>query len=37
MKLEYQPGSIEQWYERAVNLDRNWRESKRDEKRLRRS
>ena len=30
MELEYQLGFIEQWYERAINLDRNWRESRRD-------
>ena len=36
MEAERQPASIEQWYERAVNLDRNWRESRREEKRLRR-
>jgi len=29
------PTSIEQWYECATNLDRYWRESKREEKRLR--
>ena len=35
MKAENQPGSIEQWYKRATALDRNWRESKRKEERLR--
>ena len=28
-------GSIEQWYKRATALDRNWRESKREEEKLR--
>jgi len=27
--------SIEQWYRRAMALDRNWRKSKREEERLR--
>ena len=27
--------SIKQWYRRATALDRNWRESRREEKRLR--
>jgi len=35
MESENQPGSIKQWYKRAMALDRNWRESKRKEKRLR--
>ena len=35
MEAENQPGSIEQWYKRAMALDRNWRESKREEERLR--
>ena len=30
MELEYQLGFIKQWYEREINLDRNWRESRRD-------
>jgi len=34
IKLEYQLGTIEQWYKRATNLDRNWRESRRNEERL---
>jgi len=33
---EQQPESVEQWYNRAIFLDRNWRESKREEERLRR-
>ncbi len=35
MKVENLPASIEQWYRRAIALDRNWRESRREEKRLR--
>ena len=35
MKAENPPASIEQWYRRATALDRNWRESRREEKRLR--
>jgi len=35
MKAERPPTSIEQWYECATNLDRHWRESKREEKRMR--
>ena len=35
MEVENQPGSIEQWYRRAMALDRNWRESRREEERLR--
>ena len=35
MEAEYQPGSIKQWYKRAIALDRNWRESKREEESLR--
>ena len=34
MGAENQPGSIEQWYKRAMALDRNWRESRREEKRM---
>jgi len=34
MKLENPPTSIEQWYRRAMALDRNWRESKREKERL---
>jgi len=36
MEAENQPSSIEQWYRRAIALNRNWRESRREEKRLRR-
>jgi len=35
MEAENSPASIEQWYRRATALDRNWRESRREEKRLR--
>ena len=35
MEVENLPASIEQWYRRATALDRNWRESRREEKRLR--
>ena len=35
MEVESQPGSIEQWSRRAMALDRNWRESRREEERLR--
>jgi len=34
MEAENQLSSIEQWYKRAMALDRNWRESKREEERL---
>ena len=35
MEVENQPNSIEQWFKRATALDRNWRESRREEERLR--
>jgi len=35
MKAERPLMSLEQWYEYATNLDRHWRESKREKKRLR--
>ena len=35
MEAENLPASIEQWYRRVTALDRNWRESRREEKRLR--
>ena len=35
MEVKNPPASIEQWYKRATALDRNWRESKRKEERLR--
>ena len=35
MEVENSPASIEQWYRKATALDRNWRESRREEERLR--
>ena len=35
MESENLPTLIEQWYRRAMALDRNWRESRREEERLR--
>ena len=35
MEAENPLTSIEQWYKRATALDRNWRESKREEEKLR--
>ena len=35
IKAEKQLGSIEQWFKKSIVLDRNWRESKREEERLR--
>jgi len=35
METENLPTSIENWYRRATVLDRNWRESRREEERLR--
>jgi len=35
IEAENPPTSIEQWYRRATALDRNWRESRREEERLR--
>jgi len=35
MKAKNQPSSIEQWYRRTMALDWNWRESRREEERLR--
>ena len=35
MEAENLPTSIEQWYKRVTALDRNWRESRREEERLR--
>ena len=35
MEAENLPTSIEQWYRRAMALDRNWRESRREEEGLR--
>jgi len=36
MEMENPLASIEQWYKRATDLNRNWRECRREEKRLRR-
>ena len=35
MEAEKQPGSIEQWFKRAIALDRNWKESRREKERIR--
>ena len=35
MEMENLPASIEQWYRRIVTLDKNWRESRKKEERLR--
>ena len=35
METENSLASIEQWYKSATALDRNWRESKKEEERLR--
>ena len=35
MEAENPPASIEQWYRRATALDRNWRESRKEEERMR--
>jgi len=35
MEAENPPASIEQWYRRVTALGRNWRESQREEERLR--
>ena len=34
MKAKRPPISMEQWYKHATNLDRHWRESRREEERL---
>jgi len=34
IEAENQPSSIEQWFKRAITLDRNYRESRREEERL---
>ena len=34
MEVENLPASIEQWYRRAMALNRNWRESRREKERL---
>jgi len=35
METKNQLSSIKQWYKRATALNKNWRESRREEKRLR--
>ena len=35
MEAENPPASIEQWYRRATALDRNWRESMKEEEKMR--
>ena len=35
MEAENQPATIEHWFRRAIALDQNWRESRREEERLR--
>ena len=35
IEVENLLASIEQWYKRATALDKNWRESRREEERLR--
>ena len=35
IEVERLSTSIEQWYEYTTNLDRHWRESKREEERMR--
>jgi len=35
MEVENLPASIKQWYGRTTALNRNWRESRREEERLR--
>ena len=35
METKNQPGLIEQWFKRITALDHNWRESRREEERLR--
>jgi len=35
IEVERSPTSIEQWFKRAANLDRHWKESRREEDRLR--
>jgi len=35
MEAKNPPASIEQWYRRATALDRNWRESRKEEERIR--
>ncbi len=34
MESKHPPVFIEQWYKRAMALDRNWRESRREKERI---
>ena len=34
MEAENQPATIKHWFKKAITLDRNWRESRREEERL---
>ena len=34
MEAENPPASIEQWYRRAMDIDKNWRKSRREEERM---
>ena len=36
MESEWQPSSIEQWYDQVITLDRNQRESRWEKERLKR-
>ena len=36
IEAEHLPRSIEQWYERMINLNKHWRKSRKEEERLRR-
>ena len=36
IKAENQPSFIKQWYRRVMALDRNWRENRQEEERLKR-
>ena len=35
MEAENQPATIEHWFKKAIALDKNYRESRREEKKLR--
>ena len=35
MEAENQPATIEHWFSREIALDRNWKESRKEEERLR--
>jgi len=34
MEVEHPPRSIKQWYKKTTNLNKHWRESRREEERL---